>query len=241
MGTLNPQLLSSYQNHLDVGFDLRIGASLRAANRAAGVGLTRRWRELDSNHRSRLFEVAFQRQRRERFVADSSLEGTGFEPSVPLFRKGLSAVAQGDAGPIRWMGPLSTGRLARRRWSAAGPLSTAVSFSAGPMVRIRFPPAESLRTIGSAGRELPASDAARCGGITALFRRGSARGIWQYPQIPVTAGFLSIRRVTLSPLPHLRERGAYRAGGNLKHLSDERYSKHDGGVPETRALRRPPG
>src|SRR6516162_1418050 len=41
------------------------------------------------------------------------------------------------------MGSLSTGRLARRRWSAAGPLSTTVSFSAGPMVRIRFPPAAS--------------------------------------------------------------------------------------------------
>jgi hypothetical protein len=48
-----------------------------------------------------------------------------------------------DAGPISWMGSLRTGRLARRRWSAAGPLSTSVSFSAGPMVRIRFPPAES--------------------------------------------------------------------------------------------------
>src|SRR6516225_3174026 len=31
------------------------------------------------------------------------------------------------------MGSLSTGRLARRGWSAAGPLSTAVSFSAGPI------------------------------------------------------------------------------------------------------------
>src|SRR6516162_10912559 len=41
------------------------------------------------------------------------------------------------------MESLSTGHLARRRWSAAGPLSTAVSFSAGLMVRIRFPPAES--------------------------------------------------------------------------------------------------
>ena len=46
------------------------------------VRLTHRWRELDSNHRSRLFEVAFQRRRRERFVADSSLERAGFEPSV---------------------------------------------------------------------------------------------------------------------------------------------------------------
>jgi len=45
-----------------------------------------------------------------------------------------------DAGPISWMGSLSTSRLARGRWSAAGPLSTAVSFSVGPRVRIRFPP-----------------------------------------------------------------------------------------------------
>jgi hypothetical protein len=40
-------------------------------------------RELDSNHRSLLFEAAFQRRRRERFVADSSLEGRRFELSVP--------------------------------------------------------------------------------------------------------------------------------------------------------------
>ena len=38
---------------------------------------------MDSNHRSRVFEAAFQRRRRDRFVADSSLEGDGFEPSVP--------------------------------------------------------------------------------------------------------------------------------------------------------------
>src|ERR1700756_2818103 len=35
------------------------------------------------------------RQRaRDRKFADSPLEGTGFEPSVPLLRKGLSAVAE---------------------------------------------------------------------------------------------------------------------------------------------------
>ena len=43
------------------------------------------------------------------------------------------------------LGSLSTSRLARRRWSAAGPLSTAVSFLAGPMVRI-LPPATNLQT-----------------------------------------------------------------------------------------------
>src|SRR6516225_1311623 len=49
------------------------------------------------------------------------------------------------------MGSLSTGRLARRRWSAARPLSTAVSSSAGPMVRIRFPPGE--RCYGAGGED----------------------------------------------------------------------------------------
>jgi hypothetical protein len=34
------------------------------------------------------------------------------------------------SAPISRMGSLSTGRLARRRWSAAGPFSTAVCFSA---------------------------------------------------------------------------------------------------------------
>jgi hypothetical protein len=79
-----------------------------------------------------------------RFAEDSPLEGAGFEPSVPLLRKASRLLPKGDAGPISWMGSLSTSRLARRRCSAAGPLSTAVSFSAGPMVRIRFPPAASL-------------------------------------------------------------------------------------------------
>ena len=61
-----------------------------AASRTTGVVLrgtesllTHRWRELDSNHRSRLFEAAFQRRRRERFVADSSLEQRRFELLVP--------------------------------------------------------------------------------------------------------------------------------------------------------------
>jgi len=68
---------------------------------------TLRWKEPDSNHRSR-----------------------SCESSLGCCRR--------DAGPIGWMGSLSTGRLARRR-----PPSAAVSFSAGPMVRIHLPPAES--------------------------------------------------------------------------------------------------
>ena len=47
-------------------------------------------------------------------MRNSPLEGTGFEPSVPLFERGLSALPNGDAGPISWMGSLSTGRFRLR-------------------------------------------------------------------------------------------------------------------------------
>ena len=67
----------------------------------------------------------------------------------PALVKGLSAVAEERCRTDKRDGViLSTGRLARRRWSAAGPLSTAVSFSAGPLVRIRFPPAASQHLAG---------------------------------------------------------------------------------------------
>ena len=66
-----------------------------------------------------------------------------------VWRKCLSAVADERCRTDKLERSLSTGRLARRRWSAAGLLSTAVSFSAGPMVRIRFPPAKSQQTFGS--------------------------------------------------------------------------------------------
>jgi len=36
--------------------------------------------------------------------ADSPLEGTGFEPSVPLLRKVSRLLPKGSAGPISWMG-----------------------------------------------------------------------------------------------------------------------------------------
>src|SRR5215831_6947502 len=45
---------------------------------------------------------------------DSPLEGTGFEPSVPLLRKGLSAVAERRCRTDKLEGSLSTSRLARR-------------------------------------------------------------------------------------------------------------------------------
>src|SRR5262249_14100198 len=45
---------------------------------------------------------------------DCPLEGTGFEPSVPLLRKGLSAVAERRCRTDKLEGSLSTSRLARR-------------------------------------------------------------------------------------------------------------------------------
>src|SRR6266446_3304293 len=71
------------------------------------------------------------------FVADSPLEGTGFEPSVPLLQKALLGVANRDVG---------TSEIARI--DLGGP-PTAVPFAAGPMVRIRFPPAPIVADLAS--------------------------------------------------------------------------------------------
>ena len=49
-----------------------------------------------------------------RISLDLPLEGTGFEPSVPLLRKGLSAVAERRCRTDKLEGSLSTSRLARR-------------------------------------------------------------------------------------------------------------------------------
>src|SRR5215831_18077561 len=51
---------------------------------------------------------------RNRKFVDSPLEGTGFEPSVPLLRNGLSAVAERRCRTDKLEGSLSTSRLARR-------------------------------------------------------------------------------------------------------------------------------
>jgi len=83
----------------------------------------------------------------------------------PALVKGLSAVADERCRTDKLDGVISTGRLARRRWSAAGPLSTAVSFSAGPMVRIHLPPARSQANRRSHG---PTSSG-RCGATTPLW------------------------------------------------------------------------
>ena len=83
------------------------------------VRLTHRWRELDSNHRSRLFEVAFQRRRRERFVADSSLEEDGFELPVrgrgkPGYRPFCAAQAPSRSHSVATNASSSTGSRDRR-------------------------------------------------------------------------------------------------------------------------------
>jgi len=80
---------------------------------------TLRWRELDSNHRSRLFEVAFQRRRRERFVADSSLEEDGFELPVrgrgkPGYRPFCAAQAPSRSHSVATNASSSTGSRDRR-------------------------------------------------------------------------------------------------------------------------------
>src|SRR6202011_1789133 len=58
--------------------------------------MTRRWREKDSNPRSPARETTLRDClliEEVRFALDSPLEGTGFEPSVPLLRKALLGVA----------------------------------------------------------------------------------------------------------------------------------------------------
>ena len=88
-----------------------------------------RWR--DGSGRKIVFEV-----RARQFVPDSALEGTGFEPSVPLLRKALLGVAN-----------------RRRRHERRSHLQVQVclewlpiafAFAEGPRVRIRLPPEKSL-------------------------------------------------------------------------------------------------
>jgi hypothetical protein len=68
----------------------------------------------------------------DREFADSPLERTGFEPPVPLLQRAL--LLAGHPGRRHEN---------RNQLAPRGPL-TAVSFSVGPRVRIRLPPAASL-------------------------------------------------------------------------------------------------
>ena len=118
------------------------------------------WREPDSNHRYRSHERVFR--------------------LLPEWRCRTHKSS---------MGKLSTGRLAKRRWLGAGPLSQAVSLTAGPMVRIRLPPAVSLRTIGSAiGRIQPSLE--------------------PYKRLPSMLWCSSVRASTRLSSDHLRQKAA---------------------------------
>jgi hypothetical protein len=83
-----------------------------------------------------------------KFVADPLLEEDGFELAVPPRRERLWAATPGKHcrfGPEPVSG--SAFRAAVSNWQRPEePFARA-----GPMVRIRFPPAGGLRTIGSAG------------------------------------------------------------------------------------------
>jgi hypothetical protein len=70
----------------------------------------------------------------DRAFADSLLEGTGFEPSVPLGEPGRRRVSVLVRRLFRWR---------RIKQGRQEPLSKSRSYHAVPMVRIRLPPAES--------------------------------------------------------------------------------------------------
>src|ERR1700730_10910206 len=103
----------------------------------------------------------------DRGLCDAPLEESGFEPSVPLARlssiRALRAEIVGRStdvfrrdrefdvsalpGKTQHLLPKSVfDRLGSDRWK----LASTTFPDAGPMVRIRFPPAESLQIIGSA-------------------------------------------------------------------------------------------
>jgi len=73
---------------------------------------------------------------------DSLLEGTGFEPSVPLLRKALLGVANRRRRHER-RSHLQV--QVRNGNDCLEWLPTALPFAQGPRVRIRFPPAASQR------------------------------------------------------------------------------------------------
>src|SRR6266478_5817183 len=79
--------------------------------------------------------------------------GRRIRTSGPALARGSVGVIEGRCRTDRpaWRS-LSSGALARRRWSGAGALPTAVPLTAGPKVRIQLPPAESQqRTVLALG------------------------------------------------------------------------------------------
>ena len=90
-----------------------------------------------------MFEV-----RARQFVPDSALEGTGFEPSVPLLRKALLGVANRRR---RHEGRSHLQVQVCLEW-----LPIAFAFAEGPRVRIRLPPpvSPSPQRIRARGRKV---------------------------------------------------------------------------------------
>ena len=94
-----------------------VSVNRNVSARAAGYGRCYPLRSLARRLSRETHKILDAPAEEARFAADSPLEGTGFEPSVPLLRKGLSL--NGDAGPISWMRPIAarTPQLRRRAGS----------------------------------------------------------------------------------------------------------------------------
>jgi hypothetical protein len=109
-----------------------------ASNASAGLSAqaTRSCRSSSTNARWRGPDWLF---------VDSPLEGTGFEPSVPLLRKALLGIANRMRRHDSQRHPQVETRDSDvcMEW-----LLIAFPFPEGPRVRIRFPPAVSLQTFG---------------------------------------------------------------------------------------------
>jgi hypothetical protein len=104
----------------------------------------------------------------------SPLEGSGFEPSVPLLRKALLGVANRRRRHERRSHLQVQARdgNACLEWFAI-----AFPFAEGPRVRIRLAPAKSLRTIGSA-----------------VWEPGTGQGPFPPPALPGFRGTTTVRR-----------------------------------------------
>ena len=76
-------------------------------------------------------------------VCKLSAGGNRIRTIGPALVEGLSAVADERCRTDKLDGVIKHRWSRETTMSAAGPFSTAISFSAGPIVRIRFPPAQS--------------------------------------------------------------------------------------------------
>ena len=122
-----------------------------------------------------------------RFAADSLLEGTGFEPSVPLMRKALLGVANRRPRHERrshLQVQVRDGDACLEWFPIASP------FAVGPRVRIRFPPPKSQRTFSP----LQLRSSCSCSGSVAAFLTRKRSGIPMAPGPLFGAGMRGQRR-----------------------------------------------